>query len=227
MASAILALLLQLGAALALQSLLGLGADYPFKAAGAFALTGVVAALLAQRRQPALPFGCANQVTLARAALVALLAAVVGESPSFALTWSVIAIALTALLLDGLDGRLARSRGTASAFGARFDMETDALLILVLTVVAWRFDKAGAWIVLGGLLRYAFLAAGQGLSWLRRPLPYSRRRQTVCVVQIVSLLVCLAPFVPAPLSDGVALLGLISLAASFAIDVVWLAKRRD
>jgi phosphatidylglycerophosphate synthase len=226
MANATAAMLVLLGVALALQALLGLGADFVYKTAVAFALTGIVAALLAQRHRPAEPFGCANQVTLGRAALVALLAAAIGESGGAALAWWVIALALGALLLDGLDGKLARSHGTASAYGARFDMETDALLILVLTVLAWNLGKAGPWIVAGGLLRYGFLAAGYLFDWLRRPLPHSRRRQTICVVQIVSLLVCLAPFVPPPLSDGAALVGLVALTGSFAIDIAWLAPRR-
>ena len=38
----------------------------------------------------------------------------------------------------------------ASAFGARFDMETDALLLLVLAALAWQFDKAGAWVLASG-----------------------------------------------------------------------------
>ena len=37
------------------------------------------------------------------------------------------------LILDGVDGRVARARGEVSAFGARFDMETDALLLLCLS----------------------------------------------------------------------------------------------
>src|SRR5437867_3690361 len=63
-------------------------------------------------------------------------------------------------LLDGVDGWLARRTHMASTFGERFDMETDALLILVLSVLAWQYDKAGAWLVLAGLLRYLFVAAG-------------------------------------------------------------------
>ena len=63
-------------------------------------------------------------------------------------------------LLDGVDGWLARRHRIASAFGARFDMEIDALLILALSVLAWRHEKAGAWVVASGLLRYAFVAAG-------------------------------------------------------------------
>ena len=41
--------------------------------------------------------------------------------------------------------------------------------------------------LLSGLLRYAFVAAGWLWPWLRAPLPPSRRRQTICVVQIVGL----------------------------------------
>ena len=42
------------------------------------------------------------------------------------------------VLLDGVDGRLARKYGASSRFGARFDMEVDAVLICVLALLAWR-----------------------------------------------------------------------------------------
>ena len=51
-----------------------------------------------------------------------------------------------------------------SAFGARFDMEVDALLIQVLAVLAWQWDKAGPWVLMSGLLRYVFVAAGWVLA---------------------------------------------------------------
>jgi phosphatidylglycerophosphate synthase len=105
-------------------------------------------------------------------------------------------------------------------------METDALLILVLSVLAWQLGKAGAWIVLAGVLRYAFVAASFFVPWLGRELPPSRRRQSVCVVQIVSLIVCLLPVLARPASAGFALLGLVALAWSFATDVAWLARAR-
>ena len=65
----------------------------------------------------------------------------------------------------------------SSAFGARFDMEVDALLILALSVLAWHHGEAGAWVLLSGLIRYGFLAAGWTWSWMQRALPPSRRRQ--------------------------------------------------
>jgi hypothetical protein len=45
------------------------------------------------------------------------------------------------------------------------------------------------------------------------------------VLQIVSLLGALAPFVAPPLSSLVGLLGLLLLVWSFAVDVAWLARR--
>ena len=60
--------------------------------------------------------------------------------------------------------------------------------------------KAGAWVLLSGLLRYAFVAAGAVAPWLRAPLPPSRRRQTICVVQIVALSSSMLPAIEPPAS---------------------------
>ena len=174
---------------------------------------------LPQRR-----FGAANQTTMLRAALVALLLGLVGEASSAPLAWSAVAIALLAAALDAVDGRLARRQKTASAFGARFDMETDALLILALSLLAWQLDKSGVWVLLGGVMRYLFVVAGQGLRWLRRPLPPSRRRQTVCVLQVVSLILCIMPVLASPWSDMIAAAGLLLLSWSFLVDILWLAR---
>jgi phosphatidylglycerophosphate synthase len=170
-------------------------------------------------------FGAANGVTLTRGAMTLLLAALIGVRSGAALGWAVVAVAMVAVVLDGVDGWLARSRNEASAFGARFDMEVDALLIVVLAALVWHLDKAGLWILAAGLLRYAFVLASFALPWLERPLPSSRRRQTVCVLQIVSLIGALVPAVTPPWSGAVASAGLVLLAWSFAVDVVWLARR--
>lgn len=171
-------------------------------------------------------FGPANQVTLFRGGLTSLAAGLVIADTSAPVLWFAIAAAGAALALDGVDGSLARRSRSTSAFGARFDMETDALTTLVLAVLVWRFDKAGAWVMLSGLMRYGFIAAGYVWPWLRAPLPPSRRRQTVCVVQIGALLWCLAPFVEAGLSARIAAAALGVLAVSFAVDAAWLARRR-
>ena len=135
----------------------------------------------ALRRSQALRFGPANGVTLARATLVGCVTAIVAQTlaerePVTAL----IVIAAVALALDAVDGQIARRTGTATALGARFDMEVDAFLILVLSVYDSR--AFGAWVLAIGLMRYAFVAAGRPLPWLRGrcPRPGRVRRSRRC-----------------------------------------------
>ena len=125
---------------------------------------------------------------------------------------------------DCIAGRL--PTGTASELGARFDMEVDAFLIVTLSVLGWQMGKAGPWVLLSGAMRYVFVGASWIWPWLSAGLPESYRRKTVCVVQIVTLIVALAPIVAPPLSDAVAGAGLVLLAWSFAVDVAWLSRRR-
>ena len=167
----------------------------------------------------------ANQVTLARLLLTALLAGWIGEPLAPAL-WTPALIAGVILALDGLDGWLARRGGWASAFGARFDMETDALLVLVLTALAWSLDKAGPWVIWAGLTRYLFLGGTRLWPWLGRPLPASRRRQTLCVLLVVALLLALLPPLRPPVSLLLASAGLTLVSYSFAVDIWWLWRRR-
>jgi hypothetical protein len=75
-------------------------------------------------------------------------------------------------------------------------------------------------------MRYAFVAAAAVWPWLSAPLLPSRRRQTVCVVQITALIVCLGPVVPPPLAAALAAASLALLGLSFAVDVRWLAQTR-
>jgi phosphatidylglycerophosphate synthase len=195
------------------------------RAFAAYVAAAAAVVLLARRHLAPGMFGAANAVTLVRAALIAPLIALLFEAPTAALAWFAIVLAVAGLVLDGVDGRLARRSGQTTAFGARFDMETDASLILVLSALCWQFGKAGAWILAAGLLRYLFVAAGRLLPWIRSALPPSRRRQTVCVVQIVALLLCLSPLLPPPFSAAAGALGLAILAWSFLIDTIWLARR--
>lgn len=205
---------------------LDLGAAYPVKVLVGFAFIGAVVIVLARGHLAAPYLGAANQITLGRAALTALLIGLFGEPAAPVLAWTALAVAIAVSILDGVDGAVARRRGQVSRFGARFDMEIDALLILVLAVLALQFGKAGAWVLAAGMLRYAFVAAGAVAPWLAAPLPPRRRRQVVCVVQIVSLIVCLAPVIPTPWSAIAAALGIGALTWSFAVDVVWLGHNR-
>ncbi|HKB12739.1 MAG TPA: CDP-alcohol phosphatidyltransferase family protein [Vicinamibacterales bacterium] len=198
---------------------------YAWKAPAAFALTMLVALGFLQEHHPFAQFGAANQVTTIRALLVALIVGLVGELRVPVLAAAAVAGSVIVTALDGVDGWLARRHRIASPYGARFDMEVDALLILALSILAWRFEKAGVWVIASGVMRYAFVAAGFVWTWLQAPLPPSRRRQTVCVVQVAALTVALIPFVTPPVSSAVAVTALAALAYSFSVDLLWLWRR--
>src|SRR4029453_16771653 len=153
-------------------------------------------------------FGAANNITTLRAALAVLVAGLVGERSSPALAAAAASASFVVIMLDSIDGWVGRRTRMSSPFGARFDMEVDAFLILVLAMLAWRHGKAGWWILLAGLLRYLFMLAGKLWAWMDRPLRPSTRRQTICVVQIAGLIVTLVPSVQPPASATVAALAL-------------------
>ena len=118
----------------------------------------VLGSALARRGRGGL--GPADRVTLVRAMLVGGVAALVAETARGtrpALVPTLVTCATVALILDGLDGLVARWTATASGLGARFDMEVDALLIGVLSLhVA---GSAGPWVLLIGAARYLRLLA--------------------------------------------------------------------
>jgi phosphatidylglycerophosphate synthase len=203
----------------------GLGPEFIVASLGIFVVASLPLPFLAYRHLETASFGPANGVTLLRLALTAMLLALLIAPVSTALLWLCIGVATATLLLDGLDGRLARKYGSSSRFGARFDMEVDALLICVLALLAWHFERAGIWVLAAGLLRYLFVGAAMFLPWLRAALPPSVRRKTVCILQSTTLLICMGPIIPMPLAPWVAAAGIALLVWSFALDVLWLYAR--
>lgn len=171
--------------------------------------------------------GAANRITFVRALLALPVVALAPEAWNLgtAAHWWVIVLATVAMSLDGLDGRIARRTDTTSEFGARFDMELDAFLLLGLSVLVWGSGKVGAWVLLVGGMRYLFVAGGWILPALTGDLPESYRRKTVCVVQGVVLLVCLGPIIPSWLANVAAAGALLLLVYSFTADTWWLLNR--
>lgn len=191
------------------------------------AVYGLMATLILRHLPPTRAgLGPANWVTLGRATLVISVGALIPqpEIRHNAGYWWIIGLTIVAMALDGVDGRVARRTRTASAFGARFDMELDSLLMLVLAALVWRSGRIGPWVVLLGLPRYLFVAAGWLMPWLRAPLPERLRRKAGCVIQGIALLVCLAPIVPPGLAVSVAAVTLTLLGASFGVDILWLFR---
>jgi phosphatidylglycerophosphate synthase len=208
---------------------LHLSAAYPPKTLLLFSAGSGMMLLALPHSHRFVRFGAANQITLIRLALVALLAGLLGERRatfvSTIATTVAVAGAAVVMLLDGVDGWLARRSGMASEFGARFDMETDAAFVAVLAWLVWQSDKAGSWVLLSGLMRYLFAAGVALIPRLQRPVPSSFRGKTIAVLQMIALLVALAPICARPTSADIAAIGLLALVLSFALDGLWLLRQ--
>ena len=176
----------------------------------------------------AAPFGAANTITLGRAGMIMIVAGFAVDTMSYGASawWIAASLAACAFLLDGVDGWAARRGGQCTGFGARFDMEIDAVFALVIAAVLWQAGKVGAWIMLIGALRYVFILAGGLYPPMLRPLPPSNRRRAVCAFQGGALCIALAPFVSAGAATGLAGAALLATAASFAIDTIWLLRQQ-
>jgi len=99
------------------------------------------------------PFGgYANWVTGFRLMLILLGMACYPYFDSLEL-FAILGFAVT---LDVVDGWLARRFNQQSTFGMYFDMETDALYVLLVCVYLYLQDMAGAWIIIPGILRYVY-----------------------------------------------------------------------
>jgi phosphatidylglycerophosphate synthase len=96
-------------------------------------------------------FGVANCITSLRLALVLCLPVLPSEAVGPA--------ALLILALDGLDGAIARRLGQSSAFGAHFDMETDAVFVAQVSLALWARGLTGAWVLSSGALRYLYVVS--------------------------------------------------------------------
>ncbi|GHJ49270.1 hypothetical protein Cs7R123_66120 [Catellatospora sp. TT07R-123] len=191
----------------------------------AYALALCVLLTRAMHGSGTVAFGPADLVTLTRAVLVGGVTALTAESYARPLDVApLVAVTVVALVLDAVDGLVARGTGTATEFGARFDMETDAWLIAVLSVYA--APGYGAWVLCIGAMRYAYVAASWVLPWLRGQLFPRYWRKVVAAVQGIVLAVAAADVLPRALVL-LALLGALALLTeSFGRDVVWLWLRR-
>lgn len=153
-------------------------------------------------------FGSANLVTSVRLAMTLGLLFAHQHLDNGVVAVSAVAI----LVLDGLDGWLARRFGRASAFGARYDVEVDALFVMALSGLLLARGVAGAWVLAAGLLRYIYI-----LGMVIIPSPIEAPRTLFGRLCYVLVLVCfvLSLLVPPAWSSAVAALGTGALCVSF------------
>jgi phosphatidylglycerophosphate synthase len=188
--------------------------------------TGLAAATLltaARTRSDQPSLHPADWVTLTRAVLIAGVAGLVADSFSRPVpVTALVTLSIVALVLDAVDGQVARRTGTATPLGGRLDGEVDAFLILLLSIFVAR--GYGWWVLAIGAARYAFLLAGWLIPWLAAPLPPRFWRKVVAAVQGIVLTVA-ASGVPSRMLGMIAVVAaLLLLAESFGRDVLWLYR---
>ena len=193
-------------------------------------ITGLVtgsaaAALLVTARmrsdQPAiLP---ADWITLTRMLPIAGVTGLVADSFSRPVSvTALVALSAVALALDAVDGQVARRTGTATPLGARIDGETDAFLILLLSIYV--SQDYGSWVLVIGAARYALLLAGWLIPWLAAPLPPRYWGKVVAAVQGIVLTVAASGLLDRLVGMIAVAAALLLLAESFGRNVIWLYR---
>jgi len=165
----------------------------------------------------------ADWITLTRMLLIAGVTGLVADSFSRPVPiTALVALSAVALALDAVDGQVARRTGTATPLGARFDGETDAFLILVLSIYV--SQDYGAWVLAIGAARYVFLLAGWLIPWLRAPLAPRFWRKVVAAIQSIALTVAASGVTSRVVGMIAVAAALLLLAESFGHDVIWLYR---
>ena len=165
----------------------------------------------------------ADWITLTRALLIAGVTGLVADSFSLPVpVTALVTLSAVALALDAVDGQVARRTGTATPLGARIDGETDAFLILMLSIAV--SQDYGGWVLIIGAARYALLLAGWLIPWLAAPLPPRYWGKVVAAVTGIVLIVAASGLVDRRTGMIAVAAALLLLAESFGRNVIWLYR---
>ncbi len=165
----------------------------------------------------------ADWVTLTRAVLIAGVAGLVADSFGRPVSvTALVTLSTVALVLDAVDGQVARRTGTVTPLGARIDSEVDAFLILLLSIAV--SQDYGGWVLVIGAARYALLLAGWLIPWLAAPLPPRYWGKVVAAVQGIVLTVAASGLLDRLAGMIAVAAALLLLAESFGRAVIWLYR---
>lgn len=168
--------------------------------------------LIAQWRQRWTPngtFGVANLVSSLRLGMTLWLVFTSAYQSGVLLA----SVAVATLLLDAVDGWLARRRGASGPFGACYDVEIDALLVMALSLALYARGVTGPWVLAAGMWRYLFVLVPLVLPTPRR----ESRRSKLGRISYVTMVFCFvtALVVPQSLGNLLASLGTAVISLSF------------
>lgn len=170
-----------------------------------------------------------NLVTLTRGGLFAVTAGFLFVSPATAVVrWAPAACYGTGVVLDFVDGSLARRTGRTTELGAKLDLAFDTLGFLVAPLVAVAWGQLPVAYLSLSAARYVYRA---GIGWRKRrgrpvgELPASRIRRPLAALQMGFITVALAPVLPASVVHPLALVVAVPSLATFARDYLAVTGR--
>ena len=172
--------------------------------------------------------GLANALTLLRGGLYAVVAGFVVVPIDTALAWVPAACYGAGVILDKLDGAVARTVGEQTELGTRLDMAFDTFGFVVAPLVAVLWGLLPVWYLSISVARYVFLG---GIYWRRlrgRPVfetPNSNLGKYLAGVQMTFITVALIPGVPTSLVWTVAPFVLAPSLAVFGRDFLFVSGR--
>jgi len=133
-------------------------------------------------------FGAANTVSVLRLCGMLVL-------PSLTPT-QIFYAGVILLVMDGVDGWIARRTGLAGEFGEFIDKESDAYFTLILCLLLYRLPSGfGAWILATGLLRYGFVLF---IKFAKPPEQKERSSAMACWISVFMFLILLVSFLAYP-----------------------------
>lgn len=126
----------------------------------------------------------ANQVTAFRF----LLSSITALSLAYLSNLVIFCLFGLTILLDGLDGYLARKYQQESSLGALFDKTTDAYFVLVLSFLLIQNYPIPFWFIGIGYLHYGYELLMTGLDWHTLSIPKNPVGKYVAALLFISLL---------------------------------------
>ena len=163
----------------------------------------------------------ADMVTGARVLICMVLFASLALDPRAA--WWKLGLALLILVLDGVDGALARRAGPTHA-GAIFDAESDSFYVATMCGVCHLWLGLAAWIFVIAALRPLYVLAW-AVAQRYRPVQSpnrkgSQRARIIFLCTTIALLLALAPGVPLMPKHVVTAVAAALLCYSFGVDAL-------
>ncbi|MEM9544462.1 MAG: CDP-alcohol phosphatidyltransferase family protein [Bacteroidota bacterium] len=127
----------------------------------------------------------------------------------------ILAIMTTAVLLDIVDGYLAKKFNQVTTFGQFFDMEVDAFFVILMCFYYYQYQEVGWWILVPGIMRYAFKLFTVLVS--KEGFVESKKRYAAMIAGIffTILLACILVDIPYAL-----LMGSVAIVLSFSVSII-------